>query len=156
MTESAPTQAPVEPTAEPTHVPGIAYIATFDGSALYVSPDECNGAYTGLIQDVTATDPQTVTFTLCRPDPDFLFHVSLPAFAIYPSDWIEETVKDGARTPEALEAPVGTGPYRVSEWKRGESLTLVANEEYWGGPPASPTVIVRWEEDAATRVAFCL
>lgn len=140
-------------TYEPTGIPGAQFSVHFDGDTLSVPPEACNGAYAGLIQSVVATDAQTVTFTLCRPEPDFLFKISLAAFAIYPSEWIEETASDGARSLEALENPVGTGPYMVSEWTRGESLTLAANETYWGGAPVSPTVIVRWSDDPATRLA---
>jgi ABC-type dipeptide/oligopeptide/nickel transport system permease component/ABC-type transport system substrate-binding protein len=31
--------------------------------------------------------------------------------------------------------PIGTGPYRFAEWRRGDSLELVRNPEYWGGAP---------------------
>ncbi len=31
--------------------------------------------------------------------------------------------------------PVGTGPFRVVEWKRGESIELEANPYYWKGKP---------------------
>ncbi|MEW5938317.1 MAG: ABC transporter substrate-binding protein [Chloroflexota bacterium] len=140
-------------TPEPTAILGTQFIASFDGESLSVAPEECNGAYVGLIQSVVATDAQTVTFTLCRPEPDFLFKISLAAFAIYPSEWIEEAAKDGARTNEALDGPIGTGPYVVSEWTRGESLTLIANGEYWGGMPVSPTALVRWSSDPAARLA---
>ncbi len=30
---------------------------------------------------------------------------------------------------------VGTGPFRVSEWKPGQRAVLEANEDYWGGRP---------------------
>jgi ABC-type dipeptide/oligopeptide/nickel transport system permease component/ABC-type transport system substrate-binding protein len=30
--------------------------------------------------------------------------------------------------------PVGTGPFRFSRWRRGDSITLVRNAEYWGTP----------------------
>ena len=34
------------------------------------------------------------------------------------------------------EDPVGTGPYKLVEWKRGDSLTFEAFDEYFGGAPA--------------------
>jgi ABC-type transport system substrate-binding protein len=143
---------PSTATSAPTIVQDIS-IATFDGISLSVPPEECNGAYTGLIQSVVATDASTVTFTLCRPEPDFLFKISLSAFGIYPSEWIEATADAGTRTSQALENPVGTGPYMVSEWKRGESLTLTANPNYWAGTPMTGMLVMRWSTDPAARLA---
>jgi peptide/nickel transport system substrate-binding protein len=34
-------------------------------------------------------------------------------------------------------APLGTGPYRVAEWKSGESIRLEAVPTYWQGTPAA-------------------
>lgn len=49
-------------------------------------------------------------------------------------------------------APVGTGPYRVVEWRPDTSLTLDAHDTYWGGRP--PLRQVRFLEvpEAAARV----
>ncbi len=155
MTEPPDTEAPATeaPTAapEPTPIPDVP-IATFDGTSLSVPAEECNGDYAGLIQSVVATDANTVTFTLCRPDPAFLSKVAFSPFAIYPSEWLEATAADGARTSEGLEHPVGTGPYMVSEWKRGESITFVANPDYWGEPPAAETLVYRWSSESAARL----
>ena len=148
------TEAPTaEPTAapEPTPIPDVS-IATFDGTSLSVPAEECNGEYGGLIQSVVATDENTVTFTLCRPDPAFLSKIAFSPFAIYPSEWLEATAADGQRTSEGLEKPVGTGPYMVGEWNRGESLTLVANPDYYGEPAAAETLIYRWSSESAARL----
>ncbi|MCF2435409.1 ABC transporter substrate-binding protein [Streptomyces thinghirensis] len=32
--------------------------------------------------------------------------------------------------------PVGTGPYVLAGWSKGEKLTFKANPHYWGGEPA--------------------
>lgn len=40
--------------------------------------------------------------------------------------------------------PVGTGPYRFVEWKRGESITLEANAAYFRGRPHLDRVIVKF------------
>lgn len=144
--EPAPTEAP---TAEPTPIPDIP-IATFDGTTLSVP--ECGNGYAGLIKSIEATDQYTVTFSLCNPDPAFLTKIAFSPFAIYSKDWIESTVGDTSRTSEGLEKPIGTGPYMVSEWKRGESLTFTANPDYWGEAPAAGTLVFRWSTESAARL----
>lgn len=37
-----------------------------------------------------------------------------------------------------------SGPYKLSEWVAGESLTLEWNENYWGPAPASRTIVFRF------------
>jgi ABC-type transport system substrate-binding protein len=34
-----------------------------------------------------------------------------------------------------FQASGGTGPFRVTGWQRGVSVTMVANRDYWGGSP---------------------
>jgi peptide/nickel transport system substrate-binding protein len=36
------------------------------------------------------------------------------------------------------------GPYKFSSWEPGQSITLVANEEYWGTPPATEELVIRF------------
>jgi len=36
-----------------------------------------------------------------------------------------------------------SGPYKIDSWEAGQSITLTANEEYWGTPPISSTIVVR-------------
>jgi len=50
------------------------------------------------------------------------------------------------------ENPVGTGPFKFSERKRGENITLVKNEEYWGEKALLDKVIFRPLSDSASRV----
>lgn len=37
-----------------------------------------------------------------------------------------------------------SGPYKLSKWESGNSLTLVANENYWGDAPQADTVVIRF------------
>jgi peptide/nickel transport system substrate-binding protein len=39
---------------------------------------------------------------------------------------------------------VGTGPYRVTDFRQNESVTLEAFEDYWGEAPANDRVLVRF------------
>src|SRR5690606_5226814 len=36
---------------------------------------------------------------------------------------------------EVNDKPMGTGPYKLEEWRKGTSLTLVRNPDYWGRMP---------------------
>jgi len=43
--------------------------------------------------------------------------------------------------------PVGTGPYAFAAWRRGDSVTLVRNDHYWGAKPQIGTVTFRFIAD---------
>lgn len=45
----------------------------------------------------------------------------------------------------------GTGAYKFEEWKEGEYLTLVRNEDYWGEPGYFKTIKFTWIADSAAR-----
>ncbi|MCJ7433253.1 MAG: ABC transporter substrate-binding protein [Anaerolineales bacterium] len=145
------TEAPeaTEVPVEPAPIPDVS-IATFDGKMLSVP--ECGNGYIGLIKSIEANDEYTVTFTLCQPDPAFLSKMAFSPFSIYPSEWLEATAGETNRTSEGLEKPIGTGPYLVSEWNRGDSLTFTANPDYWGEAPKANTVVLRWSTESAQRL----
>ena len=67
--------------------------------------------------------------------------------------WIgdEETITEmGAENHARM--PVGTGPYKLTEWVSGSSLSLTANENYWGEQPATPNVRVNVIAEPNNRV----
>ncbi len=49
-------------------------------------------------------------------------------------------------------APMGTGPFRVQEWHRGQTLRMVANPHYWRGAPKLAEVDYRVIPDGNTLV----
>jgi len=53
---------------------------------------------------------------------------------------------------EINDAPVGTGPYVFSSWDRGESITAVANPDYWGDAPNIAEFQVRFIADSQTAL----
>lgn len=136
-----PTATPPPPVATPTPPPAFEPLSLSTDCAAY------REGSAGFFQTIEALDQFTVQFTLCKPDPAFLSKMAFSVFSIYPQEWLEATTEPGAR----LEAPVGTGPYRVSEWARGESITFTRFEDYWGEPAIPDTVIFRWSTESAAR-----
>ena len=120
-----------------------------DFEPLSFETDQCGAkTYTGQFQAMEAVDEQTVRFTLCDPDVAFPAKVAFSAFGILPSEYIEET----GGGLQLSEEPVGTGPYRLAEWDRGNEIILERFEDYWGEPALAETVVFRWSAEAAQRL----
>jgi len=52
--------------------------------------------------------------------------------------------------------PVGTGPYKLSRWQRGQNIVLEANENYFRGKPGIDKIDIRPLTNDSTRVASML
>jgi ABC-type transport system substrate-binding protein len=138
-----PTEEPAEePTEEPMEEP-----MAFEGTRLD-APD-CD--YGGKIKSIVAVDAHTVEFTTCSPDPAFPAKAAFTPFGIYPSEWLDANANaDNQET--LLSAPVGTGPFKLKEWARGDSIIMEANADYWGDVPAYATLVFRWATEGAARL----
>jgi peptide/nickel transport system substrate-binding protein len=98
-------------------------------------------AYYGFIDEVTAVDDYTVEFRCSKPKANML---SQMVYILPEHIWAEMDPKK-ATTSFANKPPiVGTGPFQVVEWKRGEYLRLEANEGYWKGVPKVDEIIVSY------------
>lgn len=51
------------------------------------------------------------------------------------------------------EDPVGTGPYMLEAWDRGQLITAVSNPNYWGDAPSIDAFSVRFIDDKQTALA---
>ena len=84
-------------------------------------------------------------------------HTRTP-IAIVPSWLVNAFIlppKHYSSTPakEVLAKPVGTGPYRLTEWMKDSFIRMEANKEWWGGKPQIPAVVWRPVPEASARVA---
>ena len=141
-----------QPSATPeppvvTEAPPVATEVPFEPMSL--SAPDCE--YGGLFKTIEAVDQYTVRFTMCVPDPAFPSKIAFSSFAIQPSEYLEST-GGGGEGSALLEKPIGTGPYMVSEWKRGDELVLSRFDGYWGEPASNQTVVFRWSSEAAQRL----
>ena len=101
-----------------------------------------------LITSVEKVDDLTVKFVLSTPMAPFLANLAMDMFAIS-SPAALEAAGENYGTPSA--GCVGTGPYKFVEWVEGDSITVEANPDYWGGPPPTSKIIWRVIPDDSAR-----
>lgn len=103
------------------------------------------------VSAINVKDPMTVEIVTKTPDPLMPDKLALFAGMMVPPGYVKQ-VGDA----EFANKPVGSGPYSVKEFVRGDHITFAANPEYWAGAPKVKSVIVRLIPDATTRVAALL
>ena len=112
-----------------------------------------SGAMMRSLASVETPDEHTVVLRFPRPVPEFFLLAGLASggLSILPRHVYEGT--ELSKNP-ANNAPVGTGPFRFGEWKRGSHIELVRNDDYWGdGQPYLDRIIVRYIRDPGARAA---
>ena len=108
-------------------------------------------SYIRTIEQVVVIDDYTVNIVTAKPDPLIPTRMSRYPTYIVPPGYIDEVGVD-----EFARKPIGTGPYKFSEWVRDDHITLVANEQYWRDAPVIKKVTWRPIPESASRVAALL
>ena len=71
---------------------------------------------------------------------------------------VSRRIAEGATTQDfnTGKPAIGTGPYSVGTWARGDRMVMLRNDRYWGPKPAWDQVTFRYIKNGATRVATLL
>ncbi|MFO7590996.1 MAG: ABC transporter substrate-binding protein [Acidimicrobiia bacterium] len=107
------------------------------------------------ISDVEVVDDLTVRIHTKAPFPELPYRMqpvggSGRVFLVPPQYFSENT-------PEYVqENPIGSGPYRLTELRRGQYVKLDVNPDYWGDAPEFETVFIHFIPEASTRIAALL
>lgn len=142
-------------TDETTTTAGETTTTADDGSTTSVAPDpdfeglvlDAGGCdYGGRVNTITAVDQYTVEFALCGPHPAFLAQVAFGVFGIQPEEHLEAT--GGA----PLDNPIGTGPYVLKEWVRGDSVVYERFDDYYGQVAPHQTAVLKWATESSGRL----
>ncbi|MBP6019174.1 MAG: ABC transporter substrate-binding protein [Burkholderiaceae bacterium] len=97
------------------------------------------------VSDITETDAQTVTFTLSRPDPDFLLKFLDKNAALLAHDY------DYAANGNSK--PCGTGPFDVEEYVPSQYMRLRKKANYFiPGLPKADTLEIMFIADQQTQL----
>ena len=118
----------------------------------FVNPD-VGAAYAfllGSVREIVATGEYTVQLRLAQPFAPILSHLSHSFIGIVSPRQIA-----GLAPRDTFEIPVGTGPYTMDSWNRGDSIRLSVNENYWGNTPQVPNLVFNFiPEESARMVAI--
>ena len=97
------------------------------------------------ITSIETPDDRTVKISLTAPNVAMLDYLTigiLPAHLLEGRDLITDPFN---------QAPVGTGPYKLTAWDMGQSITLEKNPDYFGGQPQIDTIIFKIVPDTKAR-----
>src|SRR5438309_3240131 len=97
------------------------------------------------IEAVEAADPHTVVFRLRKPQPSLLLMLASGYAPVYAAHVPPASYRTGC---------VGTGPFKVKEWRKGEYVDYVKNPDYFiKGRPYLDTLRYVVIENRGTRVS---
>ena len=96
------------------------------------------------IESVQVVDPLNVKIKLKKYDSMFLFNIARGDAVIVPRQAVDKLKSQ----------PVGTGPFKLAEWKRGDSILLVKNADYHiKGVPYLDKVVFKFIPDPSSQLA---
>lgn len=101
------------------------------------------------LTDVETPDALTAIFRLSTPVPYLLSVLNGGESQVVPKH-----IYDGEDIAKNLveKSPIGTGPFKLQEWRKGEAVILEANPNYWQeGKPYLDGIVFRIIPDEAAR-----
>ncbi|MRX73603.1 peptide-binding protein [Bacillus lacus] len=110
------------------------------------------GSSFDMIESINKVDEYTVDFKLKQKDASF-YAVSL-SYGILPEHILKDVpVADLGENEFNTKKPVGTGPFKFAEWKDGQYVKVVANEDYFLGRPHLDSVTYKIVPDMDALIA---
>lgn len=121
--------------------------STKSGAAQFLFPikgaREVNQGKADAISGVQVKDDSTVVVTLTEPLAIFIKMLAMPVASVVPDN-----------APANLgEHPIGSGPWKLVEWKHDDYLLFAKNPTYFGGAPVADTLRARIIAEPSTGVA---
>lgn len=91
-----------------------------------------------VVENTEVIDPLTLVVTLERPSAEWLWRMGTLLGAMMSPDAVDKLATN----------PVGTGPYTLTHWAVGESISFAARSDYWGPKPKNDAAAIRYFSDA--------
>jgi len=98
------------------------------------------------ITEVSVVDKYTVVIKTAGPAASLLANLGW-IYILPKADYL-------ARGADAFSLkPVGSGPYKLERWDKGQRIVLAAFDGYWGGPKSPGRIVIRPIAESSTRLA---
>jgi peptide/nickel transport system substrate-binding protein len=131
---------------------------TFDVALDEKSPNPRRSTIEQLLESYRVIDDDTFEMVSKEPFATFLYDVPYGVFTMPKHIWEnvppEEWPNDPGSTGQDPARVVGTGPFKFQEWRQGESVTLVRNDDYYdtNAIPVIDELVMRILPDPTTEV----
>ncbi|TCZ75809.1 peptide ABC transporter substrate-binding protein [Paenibacillus albiflavus] len=107
------------------------------------------GTFTS-VDKVEKVDDATIKFTFKELNAGY---IDMMPYNILPQHLLKDTpIKDMDKS-EFFKNPIGSGPYKLTEWKAGQYLTYTRNENYYNGKPAIEKITTKIMANANAMMA---
>jgi peptide/nickel transport system substrate-binding protein len=113
-----------------------------------LSPSNPQGGAYSFIKSVAAPDPSTFVINLNTITPALLGWLSPGWMGVVPKAYYQKVGAAGF-----TEHPIGTGPFKLTSWQRGQQASFTKNPYYWRtGQPHFDGLVVQYIPNDNTRV----
>lgn len=99
-----------------------------------------------MIEKAEAVDKLTVLIYTRKPNPTLIRF--MPRWWVQPKDYYTSITPE-----EAARKPVGTGPYKLVQYRKGDAIVMEAFKNHWAGEPEIKRLIWRAVPEESARVA---
>ncbi|MFQ5793459.1 MAG: ABC transporter substrate-binding protein [Candidatus Bipolaricaulia bacterium] len=101
------------------------------------------------LEGIEVVDEYTFRFHLNFPFAPFLGSLASDQASIVSPGIMEHEVNDDYARAWLAEHTAGTGPFHLTEWRRGDVMILKRNDAYWGPAPHFKEVHIKFVPDPA-------
>lgn len=93
------------------------------------------------VKSVRKIGEYSIEFRLAQPDASFLWHLATHYASVMSAEYAANLAK--ADRQEMLDRePVGTGPFKLREYRAGQFIRLARHDNFWRGKPLMPQVVI--------------
>ncbi|MEX5411602.1 peptide ABC transporter substrate-binding protein SapA [Atlantibacter hermannii] len=93
------------------------------------------------VKSVRKIGEYSIEFRLAQPDASFLWHLATHYASVMSAEYAAKLAK--ADRQEMLDRePVGTGPFKLREYRAGQFIRLARHDNFWRGKPLMPQVVI--------------